>query len=377
MSSKRDFYEILGVAKNADADTIKKAYRKLAMQHHPDKNPGNKEAEEKFKEAASAYEILSSPDKRAQYDRFGHAAFANGGGGGSQGFADVEDVLSQFSDIFGDFFGGMGGGSARSGRSRTQARRGSDLRYVTEISLREVVEGVEREIEFATDVNCEPCGGTGAEKGSSPVNCQTCGGRGQVVRAQGFFSMATTCPTCRGEGQIIQNPCRNCKGQGRQKQDRKIRLTIPPGVDTGTRLRVTEEGEGGYRGGPAGDLYVEIAVKKDANFVREGDHIYGELRLDYLQMLLGAEVEVPTVNGKHKVGIPKSSQVGERVKLPGEGVPSLRGGRRGDLFYSIEVAFPDNLSKDEERLLREIAEKRGVSVGESSGGAFGFWGKKK
>lgn len=372
MSTQRDYYEILGVIKTADGDTIKKAYRKLAMQFHPDKNPGNKEAEEKFKEAAAAYEILGSPEKRAQYDRFGHAAFQNGRGG-SQGFADVEDIFSQFSDIFGDFFGG---GSARSGRSRTQPRRGSDLRYVTEISLKEVIEGVEREIEFETEEGCEPCSGTGAEKGSQPATCQTCGGRGQVVRAQGFFSMTATCPTCQGEGAIIQNPCKKCKGHGRQKQERKIRLTIPPGVDTGTRLRVANEGEGGYRGGPPGDLYVEVAVKKDNRFDREGDHLYGELRLDYLQMLLGSEIEAEIVTGSKKINIPRGIQVGERVKLAGEGVPSLRSGRRGDLYYTVEVDFPESLDKQEETLLREIAEKRGISVS-AAGSGFNLFGKKK
>lgn len=358
------------MARSADGDTIKKAYRKLAMQYHPDKNPDNPEAEEKFKEAAAAYEVLSDPQKRAQYDRFGHDAFANGRGG-FQGFTDVEDIFAQFSDIFGDFFGSA---TRRSGRSR-QPRRGADLRYVTEISLQEVIEGVEREIEFETEVTCEVCQGSGAEKGSSPVVCPTCGGRGQVVRAQGFFSMATTCPKCRGEGQIIQNPCRQCQGSGRQMQDRKIRLTIPPGVDTGTRLRVAGEGEGGHRGGPPGDLYVEVSVKKDPRFVREGDHLYGELRLDYLQMLLGAEVEVETVTDQKTVTIPKGIQVGERIKVPGEGVPSLRTGRRGDLFYTVDVEFPRHLDKEEEKLLREIAKKRGVPLSKES--SFAFWGKKK
>lgn len=372
MSTQRDYYEILGVAKTADADTIKKAYRKLALQFHPDKNPGNKEAEEKFKEAAAAYEVLSDADKRAKYDRFGHQAFQGPGGGG---FQDVDDIFSQFSDIFGDFFG-MGG--AQGGRQRTGPRRGADLRYVTEISLKEVVEGIEREIEFETDVSCTACNGSGAEKGSQPVTCPTCQGRGQVVRQQGFFSMASTCPQCKGEGQLVKNPCKTCRGQGRAKQTRKIRLTIPAGVDTGTRLRVAGEGEGGYRGGPAGDLYVEVAVKEDNRFEREGNHLFGLLKLDYLQLLLGAEVEVDTVTGKGKLEVPPGSQVGDRLKLAGEGVPSLRGSRRGDLYYSIEVDIPTSLDKEEERLLREIAEKRGVSVHGSGGSMFGgLFGRKK
>ncbi|PWU19226.1 MAG: molecular chaperone DnaJ [Bdellovibrio sp.] len=369
MPMPRDYYEILGVSRTADADTIKKAYRKMAMQFHPDKNPGNKEAEEMFKEAAAAYEVLSDPQKKAHYDRFGHAQ------GGFHGFTDVEDIFSHFSDIFGDFFGGAG--SSSSGRGRHQARRGADLRYVTEVSLKEVIEGVDREIEFDTDENCPACNGSGAEKGSQPLTCPSCGGRGQVVRAQGFFSMATTCPQCRGEGVIIQSPCSTCRGRGRHKQARKIRLTIPPGVDTGTRLRVAGEGEGGYRGGPAGDLYVEVAVKNDNRFVREGDHLYGELKLDYLQLLLGADVEVETVAGKKGVTVPRGLQVGERIKLGGEGIPSLRGGRRGDLYYSVDVEFPKQLSKEEEQLLQQIAEKRGISTDGSGGSSFPFWHRKK
>lgn len=373
MSTKRDFYEVLGVAKGADADSIKKAYRQMAMKFHPDKNPGNKEAEEKFKEAASAYEVLSDPQKRAQYDRFGHQAFGQGGGG----FADAEDIFSHFSDIFGDIFGGAGGGRQQ---NRNAVRRGADLRYVTEITLKEVIEGVEREIEFETDSSCTSCNGTRAEKGSTPVTCATCGGRGQVVRQQGFFQMATACPQCQGEGSIIKNPCKPCRGSGRQKQPRKIRLTIPPGVDTGTRLRVTGEGEGGYRGGPAGDLFVEVAVREDARFQREDEDLFGEIEVDYLQAVLGAEIQVDTVTGKKGLVIPRGTEAGERLKLAGEGVPSLRGSRRGDLYYQMNVIFPKSLSKDEEALLRQIAEKRGISVGPEGGGVFGSMfgkGKKK
>lgn len=373
MSSQRDYYEILGVAKDAEADAIKKAYRKMAMQFHPDKNPGNKEAEDKFKEAASAYEILSDPQKRAQYDRFGHRAFQNGGGG-FQGFQDADEIFSHFGDIFGDFFGMGGGGQSR---SKNGPRRGADLRYVTEISLKEVIEGVEREIEFETDVNCGSCQGSGAEKGTHPETCPTCHGRGQVVRQQGFFQMASTCPKCSGSGTIIKHACKTCHGKGRTRQERKIRLTVPAGVDTGTRLRVSGEGEGGYRGGPAGDLYVEVSVKEDSRFHREGTHLFGVLKLDYLQLLLGAEVEVETVVGVKPIMVPPGSQVGERLKLSSEGVPSLRGSRRGDLYYEIEVDVPTKLDKEEERLLREIAEKRGVSVAESGNSLFGFMGRKK
>ena len=256
MSNPRDFYEVLGVPRQADQDTIKKAYRKMAMQFHPDKNPGNPEAEEKFKEAAAAYEVLSDEDKRARYDRFGHQAFQGGAGGG--GFQNAEDIFSSFGDIFGDFFGG---GSSGKSRNRNEPRKGADLRYLTEISLKEVLNGLEKEIEFETEEGCKTCKGTGADKNSEVVNCSTCGGTGQVLSRQGFFTMATTCPQCRGAGKSIKNPCKPCRGEGRISVKRKIHINIPPGVDTGTRLRVTGEGEGGARGGPAGDLFVEIRVK--------------------------------------------------------------------------------------------------------------------
>lgn len=371
--AQRDYYEILGVPRDADPDVIKKAYRKLAMQFHPDKNPGNKEAEEKFKEAAGAYEVLSDPQKRAQYDRFGHSAFSGGRGGGA-GFQDVDDIFSHFGDIFGDFFGGGMGGGARQRRSRNEPRRGADLRYVTEISLKDVVFGLEKEIEFDTEKNCDDCKGAGAEKGSQVSACDTCGGSGQVVRQQGFFAMASTCPACHGQGTVIKNPCKSCKGKGRKPEHRKIRLNIPPGVDTGTRLRVATEGEGGYMGGPPGDLFVEIRVKQHNFFERREDDLVGELSLPYLQMLLGAQVEVPTVTGTTSLEIPKCTQPGDNVKLPGEGLPSLRGSRRGDIYFHISVKFPEKLSKDEEKLLREIAKSQGLSVSSESGG---FFSRKK
>lgn len=372
--AQRDYYEILGVARDADQDAIKKAYRKLAIQFHPDKNPGNKEAEEKFKEAAGAYEVLSDTQKRAQYDRFGHDAFTGRGGGGGAGFNDVEDIFSHFGDIFGDFFGGGMGGQQRQRRSRNEPRRGSDLRYVAEISLKDVISGLEKEIEFDTDKNCEDCKGTGAEKGSQVSTCSMCGGSGQVVRSQGFFAMASTCPQCHGQGTVIKNPCKPCKGKGRVSEHRKIRLNIPAGVDTGTRLRVATEGEGGYMGGPPGDLYVEIRVKPHNHFERRGDDLIAELSVPYVQMLLGAEIEVPTVTGKAKLAVPKGTHHGDNVKLSGEGLPSLRGNRRGDIYFTVNVQFPEKLHKDEEKLLREIAKASGLNVGAEGGG---FFSKKK
>lgn len=365
--SQRDYYEILGVPKGADADTIKKAYRKLAMQFHPDRNPGDKSAEDKFKEAAAAYEVLSDSQKREKYDRFGHSAFQGGMGGGSQGFSDVEDIFSHFGDIFGDIFGGGGRGGRR---DKNAPRRGADLRYVTEISLKEVISGLEKDIEFETEASCETCNGSGAEKGSAVDTCQTCGGAGQVIRAQGFFQMASTCPTCQGQGTVVKSPCKPCKGQGRKVQKRKIRLNIPAGVDTGTRLRVTGEGEGGYRGGGAGDLYVEIRVKDDSRFEREGDHLHSELAVPYVQMLLGGEIEVETVTGTAQVEVPKGARPGDKIKLASQGLPSLRGSRRGDIFYHIHVSFPEKLSKEEEKHLKEIAKLQGLGTKGSKKGFF-------
>ncbi len=358
MSTLRDCYEVLQIQRTADGDTIKKAYRKLAIQFHPDKNPDNPEAEEKFKEAAAAYEILSDPDKRARYDRFGHSAFQGGGGGGA-GFHDVDDIFSQFGDIFGDIFGGQ---QQRRGSARQAQRKGADLRYLTEIQLKDVYQGLERDIEFAAEDGCGDCKGSGAEKGSEPVICSQCNGSGQVVRSQGFFSMASTCPTCRGMGQQIKKPCKSCQGQGRIERKRKLRINIPAGVDTGTRLRITGEGEGGYNGGPPGDLYVEIRIKSDGIFERRGDDLIRELEVPYVQMLLGGKLKVQTPIDKVDLKIPKGTKPGQTLKIGGAGLPSLRGQRKGDLYLALQVAFPSKLSKDEERLLQEIAKAQGIDI---------------
>lgn len=371
MSHQRDYYEILGVSKDSDPDVIKKAYRKIAMQFHPDKNPGNKESEEKFKEAAAAYEVLSDADKRAKYDRFGHQAFV-GGGGSSQGFHDVEDIFAQFGDIFGDFFGMSSGGRRR--RDPNQPRKGADLRYVMEITLENVVQGIEKEIEYDCDESCKECHGSGAEKGSSVDTCSTCGGQGQVIRSQGFFQMASTCPTCHGQGKVIKHKCKSCRGTGRTSRHRKIRVTIPPGVDSGTRLRVTGEGEGGHRGGPAGDLYVEIQVRDHEQFERRENDLISELKISYLRAILGGETEAPTVTDKETLTIPKGSQVGDLIKLPGHGIPTLRGGRRGDIYYQINIDIPKKLDSEEEKLLRKIAELRDEK---SAASGSGFFGRKK
>jgi len=354
---KQDLYEVLGVARNADQDTIKKSYRKLAMQYHPDKNPGDSAAEEKFKELAFAYEVLGSAEKRAKYDRFGHAAFQQGG---SRGFDDVEDIFSSFSDIFGDFFGGRG---QQRGRARnTGPARGSDLRYICEIELKEVISGIERELQFDTEESCKECGGQGTAEGSKAETCTTCGGAGQVISAQGFFSVAATCPSCHGVGRIIRNPCKKCHGKGRIKAARKIKVNIPAGVDSGTQLRVSGEGEGGHRGGPAGDLYVEIRVRDSEEFERHGLDLLAHSKISYLQALLGAEIKVTTFEGEETLTVPAGTNTGERVRLEKRGVPSLRGAGRGSLYYQFEVEVPKKLSKEEEKLLREIAKVRGEEV---------------
>ncbi|MBY0554788.1 molecular chaperone DnaJ [bacterium] len=374
MSSKRDYYEILGVEKSADADTIKKAYRKQAMQYHPDRNPGDAVAEEKFKEAAEAYEVLSNQDKRAQYDRFGHQAFQGGRGGfgGAGNFHDMNDIFSQFGDIFGDIFGGGGGFQQQGGRgrSRNAVRKGSDLRFITEIEMAEVVTGKEQQIEFDTESNCGDCNGSGAAKGSGATTCKVCGGAGQVVRQQGFFTMATTCHGCNGAGEVIETPCTTCKGKGRTQVKRKIKVTIPAGVDNGTRLRVSNEGEGGYRGGPNGDLFVEIRVNEHDIFEREGDHVFAELDVSYIQFLLGGNIKTDGLDGEVELHIPKGSKPGERIKIAGRGMPSLRGSRRGDLYFSLVPEFPKKLSEDEEKIIRQLAELSKTNVDAKKKGFF-------
>lgn len=372
MSTKMDYYEVLGVERNADGDMIKKAYRKLAMQYHPDRNPGNKEAEDKFKELAEAYDVLGNEEKRARYNQFGHQAFTQGGGG--HHFHDMGDIFSQFGDIFGDIFGqggGFGGRSQGSARSRNSPRRGSDLRYLFQLELKDVLTESEKEITFETEDQCGECTGSGGAKGSKPTVCKTCRGTGQVVRQQGFFTMATTCHTCSGQGEIIDNPCKTCSGHGRVKAKRKIKVTIPAGVDNGTRLRVSGEGEGGYKGGPNGDLFVEIRVNEHDVFSREGDHLFAQLDVNYLQFLLGGEETVEGLDGDVTVEIPKGSSPGDRIKISGRGIPSLRGSRRGDLYYTINVEFPNKLTETEEKNLREIASDRGVNIKPPKKGLFG------
>jgi len=344
--SKRDYYEVLGIGKGADEKEIKKAYRRVAMKYHPDRNPDDAGAEDKFKEASEAYEVLSDPEKREAYDRFGHAGVEGqvGGAGGFAGgsFADI------FGDVFGDIFGGGGG------RGRGGAQRGADLRYTLDISLEDAVRGTTVEIRVPTLVTCSTCDGSGARKGSSPTTCGTCGGVGQVRMQQGFFQVQQTCPTCRGRGSTISDPCTTCRGQGRVEKTKKLSVKVPPGVDTGDRIRLSGEGEAGTEGGPPGDLFVQISVKQHPIFERDGKHLYCEVPITFADAALGGELEIPTLDGRVKLKIPPETQTGKLFRLRGKGVQPVRGGGIGDLLCRAVVETPVNLSKKQKDLLREL-----------------------
>lgn len=344
--SKRDYYEILGVDKSADAKEIKKAYRRVAMKFHPDRNPDDESAGDKFKEASEAYEILSDENKRAAYDQYGHdgvdPSMAGGFGGGGN-FSDI------FGDVFGDIFGSSGGG-----RSRGGPQRGSDLRYTLEIDLEQAVKGDTVKIRVPSLVGCDDCGGSGARKGSSPVTCGACGGAGQVRMQQGIFQVQQTCNKCRGRGTVISDPCGTCHGQGRTEETKTLSVKVPPGVDTGDRIRLTGEGEAGPEGGPSGDLYVQMSVRDHAIFERDGKHLFCDVPITFTDAALGGELEVPTLDGRVKLKIPAETQSGKLFRLRGKGVSPVRGGSTGDLLCRVVIETPVDLTKHQKELLQEF-----------------------
>lgn len=353
--AKRDYYEVLGVAKNASEREISKAYRKLAVKFHPDSNPGDEEANAKFKEAAEAYEILSDGDKRARYDRFGHAGVE---GAGSQ-FGSAEDIFSAFGEIFGggglfgDFFAGGG---------RGRSRRGADIRVDVELTLEEAATGVKRVLDIQRQATCETCSGSGAEEGSQPQRCQQCGGRGQIVQSAGILSVQTTCPVCRGRGSIIVNPCQDCRGTGVIHRNVQLEVSIPAGVDDGMRVRLTGEGEPAAGGGPPGDCYCFIDIKPHKLFHRDGQNLILQMPITFTQAALGADIVVPTLNNRETLKVPRGTQSGAVFKIAGQGMPHPQGGRKGDLLVQTFIETPKKLSGEQESLLRQLAELESTHV---------------
>lgn len=349
MPAKRDYYEVLGVGRDASEKQLADAYRKLAIKHHPDKNPGDEEAIIRFKEAAEAFEVLSDSDKRARYDRHGHAGVENNAGG----FTDVNDIFSHFGDIFGDsVFGDIFGG----GRRGNRARRGSDVKCQVTLDLLEAARGVSKTIRYERHENCGDCKGSGARPGSSPETCRYCGGQGQVIQSSGIFRVQTTCPSCRGQGKVIKDACTTCRGAGRVGKRVEREVAIPAGVDEGTRLRISGEGEQSPNGGPPGDCYCFISVKEHSLFQREGSHLICQLPITYTQAALGATVEVPTLEGREEMEIPPGTQPGDIFKLRGRGMPSPQRRGKGDLVVQVHLEVPKNLNPRQEELLRELAE---------------------
>ena len=363
-TTKRDYYEVLAVEREVTTEDLKKSYRKLAVKFHPDKNPGDAKAEERFKELGEAYDVLADPNKRAAYDRYGHAAFAQGNAGRAAG-------VDPF-DLFKEVFGGMGGGGdsaggifeqffggARGGADREGRQRGSDLRYDLQITLEEAAAGIEKEVEIKKLTACDVCHGTGAEAGSQAVTCRTCQGRGQVITSRGFFQVSQTCPRCRGTGTIIENPCKNCAGEGRLEKTSRIKLKIPPGIEDGARLRSTGNGEAGIRGGPAGDLYVVMHVAEHAVFQREEDNLYCEVPISFITAALGGEIKVPTLEGQASLKIPAGTQSNTMFKLRGRGMPDVNTRVRGDLLTRVMVEVPTRLNGEQRQKLEEFAELMG------------------
>ncbi|HTT81274.1 MAG TPA: molecular chaperone DnaJ [Stellaceae bacterium] len=366
--AKQDFYETLGVARTADADELKRAYRKLAMQYHPDRNPGDQSAEQKFKDISEAYDILKDDQKRAAYDRFGHAAFEQG----SRGPGDFGGFSGGFADIFEEMFGAMGGGR----RAHAAAARGSDLRYNIEVSLEDAYRGKQTTIRVATLVHCDTCGGSGAEPGSRPVTCRTCQGHGRVRAQQGFFTIERTCPTCQGAGQTIEKACKSCGGQGRVRREKTLSVNIPPGVEDGTRIRLAGEGEAGPRAAAPGDLYIFVGIAAHPIFQRDGANIFCRVPIPFTTAALGGAIEVPTVEGtRTRVTVPGGTQSGHQFRLRGKGMTVLRSPARGDMYIQAVIETPVNLNKRQQELLREF-EKAGDS-GKTHPESEGFFAKVK
>jgi molecular chaperone DnaJ len=347
MSTKRDYYEVLGVSRDVASSELKKSYRKLAIKYHPDKNPGNKEAEESFKEAAEAYDVLSDDKKRQIYDQYGHQGLEGAGFSGSRGF---DDIFSSFGDIFEDFFG-FGSGGRRSG---TRVRRGADLRYDLNLEFMEAAFGIEKKIDLEKAEICPTCGGNGCEPGTKPEFCQYCGGSGQATRTQGFFTVSTTCPSCSGRGKKITHPCSNCKGGGQVLVTKTVSVKIPAGVDSGSRLRLTGEGESGVGGSP-GDLYVFITVKSHEKFTRNDTDVISTVQISFIQAALGDKLKVPTLEGEETLQIPKGTQYGEAFRLKGKGIPSVQGYGRGDQIIQVQILTPTNLNKKQTALLNDFS----------------------
>ena len=356
--SKKDYYDILGVTKKSTPEEIKKAYRSLAMKYHPDRNQGDKTAEGKFKEASEAYQVLSDPKKKSSYDQFGHSAF-EGGAGGAGGFDFGGFESGGFSDIFDDFFGDFMGSSRSGGRSgKSRSNRGSDLKINLEISLEEAYLGKKQTINLSSNEKCKKCSGNGAELGSKPKKCSTCNGHGKVRMQQGFFTLQQTCPDCGGDGEMLSNPCKDCRGSGIIKTKKNLSIQIPKGVDDGTQIRLSGKGDAGYRGGADGDLYVIITVQKHKIFQRSEENLYYKLPISMTDAALGTEIEVPTIDGgKAKVKIPAGTQNGKQLRLREKGMPNLRSENIGDLYLEINVIVPENLSKDQKKLLEEFKRK--------------------
>ena len=381
--AKRDYYDVLGVARGASADDIKKAYRRKAKELHPDRNKDNPNAETQFKEAGEAYDVLKDAEKKAAYDRFGHSAFEAGTGAGARpggGFSTGQgDFASAFSDVFDDLFGDFMGGSR--GGNRGRAARGADLRYNLRIDLEDAYRGMQKTITVPTSVVCEACNGSGAEDGAEPTTCPTCSGMGKVRAQQGFFTVERTCPTCGGLGQIIRNPCKVCNGQGRVQKDRSLNVNIPAGVETGTRIRLAGEGEAGMRGGPSGDLYIFIEVEKHSIFEREETNLFCRVPVSMTKASLGGDIEVPTIDGgRSRVKIPEGSQSGRQMRLRGKGMPALRGGGAGDMFIELAVETPVNLTARQKEILREFEELSEENNPESNSffkSVKGFWDSMK